>query len=58
MARMDFVVDIPEIVDGNAKKESTEHHPQSCDNEEGHGGVCACQELSGPEDAYEEDQDG
>lgn len=46
MVRMCFVVDIPEIVDGNAKKKAAEYHPQSCDDEEAHGGEGAYQELS------------
>jgi hypothetical protein len=38
---MSFVIESPEIPDGNAKEEAAEYHPQSCDDEEDHGGVCA-----------------
>lgn len=55
---VDHAVDIPKVMDGNAEEESTEHHPQSCNDENGHGGVCAYQKISHSEDACEENEDG
>jgi hypothetical protein len=52
---MALVIDTPKVMYGYAEEESADNHPQSCDNEEGHGGVGAEEELSGSEDADEED---
>lgn len=55
MPRMNPVIDIPEVMHGNAEEESAKDHPQPGDDEEGHGGVGAEEEFSGSEDASEED---